>query len=636
MKGRFRVIVFVFLALCPLERGICIAQNNPYEIADSCYPAYVKAESLVGKADFDEFLGEFEILARQADDPKAITLVDVLRLKDAIRRNDPALTDRCLELTLASSLKSGYLQYYFYSYYLAALSYFNKDIRSKTLEILRKMREDAELMDNDYGRWYCSATLGDYYQASYKPELARKHFQEAIDVHGKTLDETIKKQPVSKLYASVASTYDYGSPEWDENMQKAYSTAFFASDSIRVYYFALCNAALNKDIPQYEHYRSLCAGRSELGKSHRNAVIMVQLIDCVVRGHWEEFSSLQHFITNMEDLRFLTSLTRTYGNIEACSKCYSQILGKVNSMNDNEIRSILDELSMQMENDSLSQLEIKQREKTNSILAITVTILLLTAFLIGFVLYAYLSKLNRIKRRAEAANNTKTRFIRNVNHEVRTPLNAIVGFTQLLLNDDELTEEERWRYGTYITNNSSLLMMLIDDILDISDVDNGDYRLTMGTCSVEEICRNAMNTVESRVPAAVQCRFENNAPEGFSILTDSRRVQQILINFLTNSCKHTSKGEIVLSVGLDEKPGCVSFSVRDSGDGVAPESADEIFHRDAALEEFKNGSGLGLKICRVIGQKLGGVVDIDRNYGRCASPDAVGARFVFHLALKQA
>ena len=502
MKKRAVVLFLVFLAGISLGAGVCIAQNNPYEIDDTCYPAYVEAEALIGKPEFAEYLGRFEILAKLVEDSKALTLADVIRLKDAIRRDDPSLTDSCLELALKSSLESGYLQYYFYSYYLAAISYFNKDIKSRTLEILDHMREDAELMDNDYGRWYCSSTLGDFYLASCKIELARKHFQEALDVHAKTDDPTIKKQPTSKLYASVASTYEYDAPERDYNLDQALATAFYPSDSLRVYFYRLCQAALAKDENQYCRYRKLCDDSYYLDRAHRRGSKLVNMTDLAIAGNWEEFSSLKRGVSNLEDLCYLCSLTKVYGNIDECASIYDLILRKVNNMNDNEIGSILDDLSLQMENSRLNQLTLDQKAWYNRILALTVLVLLIAAVLVAVLSYSYLTKMRRIKRKAEAVNNMKTRFIRNINHEIRTPLNAIVGFTQLLTSDDELSDEDRLRYGGYIAENSAILMKLIDDILDVSDAENDESILTTKRYNVDEMCANAMGAVDTVEPSS--------------------------------------------------------------------------------------------------------------------------------------
>ena len=115
--------------------------------------------------------------------------------------------------------------------------------------------------------------------------------------------------------------------------------------------------------------------------------------------------------------------------------------------------------------------------------------------------------------------------------------------------------------------------------------------------------------------------------EPFHFTTDPRRVQQILINLLTNACKHTAKGEIRMESSLSENPGFVTYSVTDTGPGVPPDQADKIFERFAKLNEFVQGTGLGLSICRDIADRMGAKVFLDTSH-------TGGARFVFAVPIE--
>lgn len=222
-----------------------------------------------------------------------------------------------------------------------------------------------------------------------------------------------------------------------------------------------------------------------------------------------------------------------------------------------------------------------------------------------------------------AANKAKTKFLQNMSHEIRTPLNAIVGFSQLLsIPGMELSEQEREEYFGYIANNTEMLTMLIDDILDISDDEHGNYRVILSDWDCNEICRKALSSVEYRVPSGVTTRFTTDIPDGYMVKTDGKRVQQVLTNYLTNACKHTIEGEIRVDASMSVRPGKLSFSVTDTGTGVPEDKMDTIFDRFTKLDQFTQGSGLGLNICSMIADKLGGEVFLDKSYRR-------GARFVF-------
>ena len=222
------------------------------------------------------------------------------------------------------------------------------------------------------------------------------------------------------------------------------------------------------------------------------------------------------------------------------------------------------------------------------------------------------------------ANQAKTTFLQNMSHEIRTPLNTILGFSQLLsVPGMTCTDEEKEEYGSYILNSYELLDLLISDILDVADFGNNNYRIELAPMPVNKVCRNALKNVEMRCPGNVVLKFETNLSDDFSIVSDKRRIQQVLVNYLTNACKHTLEGSITLKCS-HMSGDHVKFTVTDTGCGVPPEKADVIFGRFTKLERNTQGSGLGLNICRVIASKLGGSVYLDTRYTN-------GARFVFEL-----
>ncbi|MGN1211502.1 MAG: ATP-binding protein [Candidatus Cryptobacteroides sp.] len=223
----------------------------------------------------------------------------------------------------------------------------------------------------------------------------------------------------------------------------------------------------------------------------------------------------------------------------------------------------------------------------------------------------------------------KTQFVNNISHDIRTPLNAVIGYSQLLtLAGDSLTEAERAEYVNYIETSGELLTMLIDDILSISDIEHDILKLRMSDSSCNLICRKAVSCCMMRVPTGVKLYFTTEYDDSFTIKTDSNRVQQILINMISNSCKATVEGEIRVHCAPSSKDGFVDFVVTDTGCGVAPEKAEEIFNRFVSVDNNDSGAGhgLGLDICIKVSQRMGGFIWLDQSYSG-------GARFVLTLPI---
>lgn len=225
---------------------------------------------------------------------------------------------------------------------------------------------------------------------------------------------------------------------------------------------------------------------------------------------------------------------------------------------------------------------------------------------------------------ARQESKLKDVYLHNLCHEIRNPLNAVVGFAQLVsLPDDIVSQKEKEEYSDYITQNSSLLMLVVDDILNISDIKSGHYKISKAPAPLNNIGVSVIASVKYRVTDKVKLSFTSDFDDSFMLVTDVRRVQQILINFLTNAIKHTSEGSIVLHCSRDENPGMVTFSVTDTGEGVPSEQADKIFDRFTKLNDFVEGTGLGLNICKTLAERLKGKVYLDKTYSE------KGARFVF-------
>jgi len=222
-------------------------------------------------------------------------------------------------------------------------------------------------------------------------------------------------------------------------------------------------------------------------------------------------------------------------------------------------------------------------------------------------------------------NKSKTMMLQNMSHEIRTPLNAMFGFSQLLsLPDGSVSEEDKSSYFNYIYNSYNMLSMLIDDVLDVADAEHGNFRVQMEDVCVNEVCRTAIQMTEVRRPAHVNMYFTTDVDDSLIITSDGRRIQQVLINYLTNACKHTVKGEIHLHLSDTETPGRLTFSVTDTGEGIPADKAKDVFQRFKKLNDRVQGSGLGLNICSVIAEKLNGEVSLDTSYTN-------GARFLFVL-----
>jgi two-component system sensor histidine kinase/response regulator len=223
------------------------------------------------------------------------------------------------------------------------------------------------------------------------------------------------------------------------------------------------------------------------------------------------------------------------------------------------------------------------------------------------------------KEKAEESDRLKTAFLHNISHEIRTPMNAIVGFTALL-DDQDLEVENRKQYIEIIYQSSNQLLSIITDIVDISNIETGQTKITFSRINIKTTIRNLFEQYNLRVTRqglSFKCKLPVNDEEEEVIETDGTKLIQILSNFLNNSLKFTKEGHIEL--GYSVKEGLIEFFVSDTGIGISKDKQAKIFERFYQVENSVSrqygGTGLGLSICQSYAELLGGFIRVDSEPG---------------------
>ncbi|MBQ3926708.1 MAG: HAMP domain-containing histidine kinase [Bacteroidaceae bacterium] len=229
------------------------------------------------------------------------------------------------------------------------------------------------------------------------------------------------------------------------------------------------------------------------------------------------------------------------------------------------------------------------------------------------------NQLQRALDQAEIADRVKTVFIQNMRHEIRTPLNAIMGFAQLMSND--LSEEERATYNGYIRESNDQLLSTLDDIIEVSNMETGEFNFQFEEINIDELCLAHIEDNKELLLPDVKI-FYKPQEEGITLCSDKKRIGQVLDNLISNACKNTSSGKITLKVAHYTDREKLQFVVTDTGTGVPPEKAEVIFEHFEKIDHYSPGLGLGLYVCRLIARALGGDIYLDTTYTN-------GARFVF-------
>lgn len=224
--------------------------------------------------------------------------------------------------------------------------------------------------------------------------------------------------------------------------------------------------------------------------------------------------------------------------------------------------------------------------------------------------------------KAEKASRMKSLFLANMSHEIRTPLNAIEGFSRIMAETD--SSDERMNYLEIIESNNSRLLSLINEILDLSRVEAGEISIKKAPTDLKKLCNDIKQIFKFRCPPTVELSWiEPDMP--ITMNTDENRLTQIFSNLISNALKHTPRGSIKYGYRIIDEGLNIEFFVTDTGSGIEPEIIEHIFETYVSKDaEQQKGYGLGLALCRIIVEKMGGSIKVESELKK-------GSTFTFTL-----
>lgn len=255
--------------------------------------------------------------------------------------------------------------------------------------------------------------------------------------------------------------------------------------------------------------------------------------------------------------------------------------------------------------------------------ACALVVILLVALIIGIKFYLHKLKSNRLlqkqaqelihaNEKVQKAQLMKTAFIQNMNHEVRTPLNSIVGFSECLASIP-MSQEEIKEMSSTIKKNSDSLLKIISDMLSIANMDSDESTLSYQKISIDALSYDLIQEMQEYAQLGVNLYY-NPCKTDYILTSNTDTVRQILTNLLHNALKFTQKGEVELSYQIDDNQKELRFYVRDTGSGISSELKEKIFERFYKVDSFVPGAGLGLSLCRILAKRLEAQVYLDDSY----------------------
>ena len=301
---------------------------------------------------------------------------------------------------------------------------------------------------------------------------------------------------------------------------------------------------------------------------------------------------------------------------------------KQESLASDSIDNVVISNSMKGIQDQIELYEVEHKQsldRTYGLLAI-IFLLMLLIIAMAYIVQArkkYIVEMKKAYDKAMESEKMKTAFIQNVTHEVRTPLNIITGFGQVIA-DPEMDEspEERKHISTMMQKSTRQVTVLMDEIIGLSLIDSTEQVTQDDDTNINRMLRELTEEYRDYATSETEVKMETTLPDGYTLKTNENMLRRTLNCLMENAVKYTQEGSI--TVRSCEEDGQLKIAIEDTGSGVPEQEAEHIFDRFVKLDNFKEGIGLGLSLSRKLAKQLGGNVELDTTYKD-------GARFIVTL-----
>ena len=519
------------------------------------------------------------------------------------------------------------------------------------LQETQRMLSDAQERDNKLGRAMAYKQIGVIYLNMKQTEPA----VEALKHYAELMKDEDDFNSISNIYYRIAKAYDYNKQyqqelqetnEWmhflltkvgkvsKPHVRECYNACYLARAAAFIGLNRLHDAQMALDTAHHHahlintslslhHYYKMQARYYMAAGDAANALLYTDSVK---------------FITNEKDdhndeIRAQALMQLGRGNDAA--QIYQRLYQEKDSVFSHEARQHLDELNTIFQVDELKEEQQHAKFFYTVLASATVVVALLILMLFGWRTAIKLKRINDKLRianeKAEVSSKMKSEFIRNISHEIRTPLNIVSGFTQVLTSPEmDLPKTEKKDIQERVTENTDRITKLIDRMLMISNIHSDAKIEREDHTDIQTIVAQAISYsgIEQRTrptnkEAAVTLKVQiDAATNALSVLTHKLHASRILAQLLENAAKFTHEGTI--SLQAEAIDGLVRFIVEDTGIGIPADESEHIFDEFVQLNEFADGTGIGLTIARSVALRLGGNLWIDTDYKQ-------GARFIFEL-----
>lgn len=511
----------------------------------------------------------------------------------------------------------------------------------QAIDEARQMYGKAESMNYTFGMVLSSIAIGDAYYCSNMPKEAIESYKEAVSHPAPSVKRFYYREiALLQLISILTREGDMKEAEYYRNILLG-SEAVFVKKSLQFLFLTIDVSYNIKKNNLHDAHQSLLQAeklyladkqpyfripfyhiQGQYNEAIGNYQLALQYYDNILNNISNRIQSIFYLQTAYDKANLLIKMN----DKEKAARLYEEISIITDSIVAPSYTHRINSLRLSYQE---NRMKLENKAEFNHIIMGGIFI---GVIVLAIIIYLALHILNQNKKiaqskvrleqsriEAENALQTKSLFISNMSHEIRTPLTALSGFSNLL-TEQGLDADTRRQCGEIIQQNSDLLLKLINDVLDLSNLETKNMKFNFGHYDAVTVCNNVIDTVNKVKQTQAEVRFDTSL-DSLKIYTDDSRLQQLLINLLINATKFTPQGSIILGLELQSEEFAL-FSVTDTGCGIPLEKQSKIFNRFEKLNEGAQGTGLGLSICQLIIERIGGKIWIDSTY-------TDGCRFYF-------